>query len=124
MKRLSVPQIVILHKALILETGGLDGIRDENMLESAANSPFQTFDGEYVYSSLEEMAAHLGYSIIKDHPFQDGNKRTGMLAMMVFLEMNEKPIKSSDPDIVRAGIQLASGEMDVRGFLQWIRSHM
>ena len=124
MKRLSVPQIVILHKALILETGGLDGIRDENMLESAANSPFQTFDGEYVYLSLEEMAAHLGYSIIKDQPFQDGNKRTGMLAMMVFLEMNEKPIKSSDPDIVRAGIQLASGEMDVRGFLQWIRSHM
>jgi len=88
MKRLSVPQIVMVHSVLIKETGGMDGIRDENLLDSAVNAPFQTCGGEYLYKSLEAKAARLGYSIIKNHPFTDGNKRIGMLAMMVFLELN------------------------------------
>jgi death-on-curing protein len=99
-KRLSVPQIVLMHNALIKETGGMDGIRDENLLDSAVNAPFQTYGGEYLYKSLEAKAARLGYSIIKNHPFADGNKRIGMLAMMVFLELNDAGLTCTDQDIV------------------------
>jgi death-on-curing protein len=88
MKRLSIPQIVMMHRALIREIGGMDGIRDENLLDSAVNAPFQTFGGEYLYKTMEAKAARLGYSLIKNHPFVDANKRTGMLAMLVFLELN------------------------------------
>lgn len=59
MKRLSVPQIVLMHSALIKETGGMDGIRDENLLDSAVNAPFQTYGGEYLYKSLEAKAARV-----------------------------------------------------------------
>lgn len=100
MKRLSIPQIVMMHSALIRETGGMDGIRDENLLDSAVNAPFQTFAGEYVYKSLEAKAARLGYSLIKNHPFADGNKRIGMLAMLVFLEMNGIELTCTDQDII------------------------
>lgn len=124
MKRLSVPQIILLHQALILETGGLDGIRDDALLDSAANAPYQTFDGEYVYRSIEEKAARLGYGLIQDHPFQDGNKRTGLLSMMVFLELNGKKVFSTNQEIVNAGVQLASGKMDVKMLLNWINQHI
>lgn len=66
----------------------MDGIRDGNLLDSAVNAPFQTYGGEYLYKSLESKAARLGYFLIKNHPFVDGNKRIGMLAMMVFPELN------------------------------------
>jgi death-on-curing family protein len=123
MIRLSVPQIVLMHDALIRETGGLDGIRDEGLLDLAANAPFQTFDGEYVYPSLEEKAARLGYFIVQNHPFLDGNKRVGMLAMMVFLELNGVELSCTDQDIIDAGLRLARDEMDDKELLEWIRRH-
>ncbi len=112
MKRLSVPQIVLLHDYLISQSGGVIGIGDENMLDSAANSPFQTFLGEYLYKSLNEMAAHLCYSLIKNHPFIDGNKRTGMLALISFLEMNGNPIKINNSDIVNLGKSIATDHVE------------
>ncbi|NSW90327.1 MAG: type II toxin-antitoxin system death-on-curing family toxin [Firmicutes bacterium] len=123
MKRLSIPQIVMMHSALIKETGGLDGIRDENLLDSAVNAPFQTFGGEYVYKTLEVKAARLGYSIVKNHPFVDGNKRIGMLAMLVFLEINRIELTCSDQDIIETGLKLAAGEMDDKQLLEWILRH-
>jgi len=123
MKRLSIPQIVMMHSALIKETGGLDGIRDENLLDSAVNAPFQTFGGEYVYKTLEAKAARLGYSIVKNHPFADGNKRIGMLAMLVFLEINGIELTCSDQDIIETGLKLAAGEMDDKQLLEWILRH-
>lgn len=123
MKRLSIPQIVMMHRALVKETGGTDGIRDETLLDSAVNAPFQTFGGEYLYKSLEAKAARLGYSLIKNHPFVDGNKRIGMLAMMVFLELNGVSLTCTDRDIVETGLRLASGEMDDKEFLEWILQH-
>lgn len=120
MKRLSIPQIVMMHSALIKETGGLDGIRDENLLDSAVNAPFQTFGGEYVYKTLEAKAARLGYSLVKNHPFVDGNKRIGMLAMLVFLEINGIELTCSDQDIIETGLKLAAGEMDDKQLLEWI----
>lgn len=123
MKRLSIPQIVMMHSALIKETGGLDGIRDENLLDSAVNAPFQTFGGEYVYKTLEAKAARLGYSLVKNHPFVDGNKRIGMLAMLVFLEINGIELTCSDKDIIETGLKLAAGEMDDKQLLEWILRH-
>jgi len=123
MKRLSIPQIVMMHSALIRETGGMDGIRDENLLDSAVNAPFQTFGGEYLYKTLEAKAARLGYSLIKNHSFVDGNKRIGMLAMMVFLELNGASLTCSDQDIIETGLKLATGEMDDKQLLKWILRH-
>lgn len=123
MKRLSIPQIVMMHSALIKETGGLDGIRDENLLDSAVNAPFQTFGGEYVYKTLEAKAARLGYSLVKNHPFVDGNKRIGMLAMLVFLEINGIELTCSDQDIIETALKLAAGEMDDKQLLEWILRH-
>jgi death-on-curing protein len=120
MRRLSIPQIVMMHDALLRETGGMDGIRDENLLNLAVNAPFQTFGGEYLYKTLEAKAAHLGYSLIKNHPFVDGNKRIGMLAMMVFLELNGAGLTCSDQDIIETGLKLATGEMDDKQLLGWI----
>ena len=123
MKRLSIPQIVMMHSALLKETGGLDGIRDENLLDSAVNAPFQTFGGEYVYKTLEAKVARLGYSLVKNHPFVDGNKRIGMLAMLVFLEINGIELTCSDQDIIETGLKLAAGEMDDKQLLEWILRH-
>ncbi|MHB1042480.1 MAG: type II toxin-antitoxin system death-on-curing family toxin [Eubacteriales bacterium] len=123
MKRLSVPQIVLMHSALIKETGGMDGIRDENLLDSAVNTPFQTYGGEYLYKSLEAKAARLGYFLIKNHPFADGNKRIGMLSIMVFLELNGAGLTCTDQDIVETGLRIAAGEMDDKELLEWILRH-
>jgi death-on-curing protein len=101
----------------------MDGIRDENFLDSAVNAPFQTFGGEYLYRTLETKAARLGYSLIKNHPFVDGNKRIGMLAMMVFLELNGAGLTCSDQDIIKIGLKLAVGEMDDKQLLEWILRH-
>jgi death-on-curing protein len=98
----------------------MDGIRDENFLDSAVNAPFQTFGGEYLYRTLETKAARLGYSLIKNHPFVDGNKRIGMLAMMVFLELNGAGLTCSDQDIIKIGLKLDVGEMDDKQLLEWI----
>lgn len=84
MKRLSIPQIVMMHSALIKETGGLDGIRDENLLDSAVNAPFQTFGGEYVYKTLEAKAARLGYSLVKIIPLLMATRESECLPCWFF----------------------------------------
>lgn len=84
MKILSVNQIIRLHEALIEAFGGTDGLRDEGMLQSALAAPFQTFDGESIYPSLQAKAAQLGFGLVCNHPFLDGNKRIGAHAMLVF----------------------------------------
>ncbi len=88
MIRLSKPQILLLHEQLIAETGGSSGLRDEGMLDSALNAPFQTFGGEDVYPSLQPKAARLCFGLVKNHPFVDGNKRIGAHVMLVFLALN------------------------------------
>ena len=88
MKTLSQKQILALHSALIREFGGSDGVRDQGLLESALAAPFQTFGGEPVYPSLQAKAAQLGFGLVCNHPFVDGNKRIGAHAMLVFLAVN------------------------------------
>ena len=89
MKVLTKRQILLLHSALIRQSGGSDGIRDEGLLDSAVSTPFQTFANQELYPSLLEKAARLGFGLICNHPFIDGNKRIGTHAMLVFLDINQ-----------------------------------
>lgn len=122
MKTLSKRQILGLHSALIQEFGGIDGIRDEGLLESAL-APFQTFGGEPVYPSLQAKAAQLGFGLICNHPFVDGNKRIGAHAMLVFLAVNGIELRYEQQELIDIILSVASGQTDRQGLLQWILEH-
>lgn len=123
MKRLTVEQVKQLHNELLLQTGGLAGIRDENLLASAVEGPFQTFDGLYVYPTLQAKAARLGFSIVKNHPFADGNKRVGILAMLIFLEINSHEVNADDDELIALGLGLADGTISDKALMKWIFDH-
>lgn len=95
-------------------------MRDENLLESALLSPFQTFGGETLYKNIEMKAARLCYSLIRNHPFVDGNRRIGVLGMLTFLELNYVKLDYTDDDLIRIGLQIAVGEMDAEELSNWI----
>jgi len=123
MKRLTYHQVIQIQRLLILETGGSEGIRDEGLLDSALNSPFQSFNGEDLYKTIQSKAAHLGFSLVNNHSFIDGNKRTGILVMMIFLEMNGIIIECTNEEIVDIGLNLATGHLKVNELLTWIIEH-
>ncbi len=93
MIKLTKEQILILHSQLIEATGGCDGIRDEGLLDSAIKTPFQSFGGKELYSSIQSKAARLCYGLVKNHAMIDGNKRIGAHAMLVFLAVNGYELK-------------------------------
>lgn len=113
-------KVLLLHKLITEETGGEPNIRDVNLLNSALESAFQTFDGQELYPSKEEKGARLGYSLISNHAFVDGNKRIGMYVLLAFLEVNGIRIDPSVDDVARVGLAVASGEMDYHSLLHWI----
>ena len=123
MIRLSKPQILLIHEQLIDEIGGSSGVRDEGMLDSALNAPFQTFGGEDVYPSLQQKAARLCFGLVKNHPFVDGNKRIGAHAMLVFLALNGVELQYSQTELFGVIIQLAAGEIQSSDLLSWIITH-
>jgi len=122
--RLSVEDIIALHSKLIFRTGGLDGIRDAHLLDLSVNSPYHTFGGQYLYPTLQAMAAHLAFSLVKNHPFLDGNKRIGVFAMMVFLKMNGLPLTCTDDELEKLGWGLADGSITESELLDWIVLHI
>lgn len=123
MIRLSKSQVLLIHDQLITETGGSYGLRDEGMLDSALNAPFQTFGGEDVYPSLQQKATRLCFGLVKNHPFIDGNKRIGAHAMLVFLALNGIELQYSQTELSNIILQLAAGEIDTEDLLYWILSH-
>lgn len=108
---------------MILETGSNEGLRDEGLLDSALNSPFQSFEGEDLYKTVPAKAARLGFSLVNNHAFIDGNKRVGLLVMLTFLEMNGIIIDCSDDKLIELGLGLASSEIDDQELLSWIIRH-
>lgn len=120
MKRLTKEQVIRMHTLLIEKSGGSDGIRDEKLLESALSAPFQSFDGEDLYKSIRAKATKLGFFLIKNHPFIDGNKRTGIFVMLIFLEINGIDVSYTDEDIIRIGWGLAEGSVSDKELLSWI----
>lgn len=123
MIRLSKPQILLLHEQLIAETGGSSGLRDEGMLDSALNTPFQTFAGKDVYPSLQQKAARLCFGLVKNHPFVDGNKRIGAHVMLVFLALNGIELHHTQTELSEVILQLAAGTLQSTDLLDWILSH-
>ncbi|MBR5642420.1 MAG: type II toxin-antitoxin system death-on-curing family toxin [Firmicutes bacterium] len=122
MIRISLDMAELLHQLIAQESGGEIGIRDEGLLDSALESAFATFDGKELYPSKEEKGARLGYSLISNHAFVDGNKRIGMHIMLTFLEVNGIRLNLTDEDIVETGLGVASGRMSYEDLLAWIHS--
>ena len=120
MIKFSQEKVLLLHKLITEETGGDPNIRDFALLGSALESAFQTFGGNELYPSKEEKGARLGYALISNHAFVDGNKRIGMYVMMTFLEVNGIKIDPTVDDVARVGLAGASGEMKYDDFLECI----
>lgn len=123
MIRLSKSQVLLIHDQVIAETGGSSGLRDEGMLDSALNAPFQTFSGEDIYPSLQQKATRLCFGLVKNHPFIDGNKRIGAHAMLVFLALNGIELQYLQTELSDIILQLAAGEIESVDLLHWILAH-
>ena len=123
MRVLSKLQILLLHQQLVDETGGSPGLRDEGLLDSALNAPFQAFDDTSAYPSLQQKAARLCYGLVKDHPFVDGNKRIGAHAMLVFWAVNGLELSYTQQALADVILQAAAGEKGCENLLAWLLTH-
>ena len=120
MIKFSQEKVLLLHKLITEETGGDSNVRDIALLDSALESVFATFDGKQLYPTKEEKGARLGYALISNHAFVDGNKRIGMYVLLTFLETNGVKIRPSNEEVARVGLAVASGEMKYQELLDWI----
>lgn len=124
MKWISKEQVLSLHSELVADFGGSDSIRDEAMLDSALNAPFQTFEGVDLYPGVIEKATRIGYGLVKNHPFVDGNKRIGTHIMLVFLSLNNILLEYEDDDLIDVILSIASGNIDDKKLREWIENHI
>ncbi|MBQ8925426.1 MAG: type II toxin-antitoxin system death-on-curing family toxin [Clostridia bacterium] len=123
MTTFSKEKVLLLHQLMAEATGGDVGVRDEALLESAIENIFATFDGVELYPSKEEKAAQLGFSLISNHAFVDGNKRIGMYLMLSFLELNGIRIDATNEEVAKLGLDVAGGLADSKDILKWIKDH-
>ena len=123
MIKFSKEKVLLLHRLIAEETGGSIGVRDEALLESALESAFAGFGDREFYPSKEEKGARLGYTLISNHAFIDGNKRIGMYVMLTFLEVNGIRLNCTNDEVASVGLSLADGSMDYGALLQWILDH-
>ena len=120
MIKLSREKVLLLHNIICEETGGDPGIRDIALLESALESAYATFDGVELYPTKQEKGARIGYSLISNHAFVDGNKRIGIFVMLIFLEINGIKLRPTNEELARVGLAVAAGEMKYKDLLDWI----
>lgn len=121
MTMFSNDKVLYLHELLIEETGGSPELRDIGLLDSALKGAYATFDGQVLHPSKLEKAARLGFSLISNHAFVDGNKRIGMYIMLTFLELNGVKVSARDQDVIDAGLSVADGSMSYEDLLAWVR---
>lgn len=120
MIKIDKEKVLLLHQLIAEETGGSVGVRDVGLLESALNNAYMTFGGEELYKTKEEKAAALGFSLISNHAFVDGNKRIGVYVMLTFLEAEGIKMNCTNDDVYNLGISVASGKMKYDEILKWI----
>lgn len=113
-------KVLLLHKLITEETGGDPDVRDIALLDSALESAFATFGGKELYPTKQEKGARLGYALISNHAFVDGNKRIGMYVLLAFLETNGIKLRPSIDEVARVGLAVAAGEMKYEELLEWI----
>ena len=120
---LTVDEVIKIHGRLIEKTGGLDGLRDRGLLESAIFSISSGFGEIEVYPTVEEKAARIAFGIVNNHAFLDGNKRIGMLSMLMILRLNQVNIKYTQRELIALGLGVAEGSIGYDEILDWIISH-
>lgn len=123
MIKFSKEKVLLLHQRIAEETGGSVGIRDEGLLESALETAFSSFGGQELSPTKEEKGARLGYNLISNHAFVDGNKRIGVFVMLTFLEVNGIRLDCTNEDVVKIGLGVVDGSMDYEALLAWVREH-
>ena len=120
---LTATETLEMHRKLIEKTGGLDGVRDMGMLEMSVLSCAQTFGEEELYPSIVEKAARVAFSICKNHPFVDGNKRTAILAMLTVLRINQVELNYTQTELISLGLGIADGTIGYQDIVLWIKAH-
>ena len=120
---LDLAQVIAIHRDQIERYGGRPGIRDLGLLEAAVAMPSATFDGDYLHRDLFEMAAAYLFHIVQDHPFVDGNKRTGTVAAVVFLALNGIEFDADEDALVDAVMSVASGRPGKAEVAEFFRTH-
>lgn len=120
---LTKEQIFILHKCIYDRYGGSYGLRDEGLLDSALMAPFQTFAGEDLYPEDKDKIAHMAYALISNHPFHDGNKRIGALALLTLLKINGYEVKATNEELTELIYKVAQSEADDHDIKAWIVTH-
>lgn len=121
---LTTDEIINLHEKVITETGGLNGLRDKGLLESAVYGALASYGEQEAYKTIPEKAARLAFSIIKNHPFVDGNKRIGLFVMLMTLRLNAVNIEYSQQELILLGLGIADGNIDYDKSLAWIKSRL
>ena len=124
MRYLSLAEVLVLHRLVLDQSGGATGLRDLGALESAVGQPRQSFGGVDLYPDLPSKAAALGFSLIQNHPFVDGNKRVGHAALETFLQLNGAELSAGVDDAERVVLAIASGELDRSQFTEWVSANM
>ena len=123
MIKLSKEKVLLLHQIMAEATGGSVGVRDDGLLDSALEAAFAGFGGKEFYPTKEEKGARIGFSLISNHAFVDGNKRIGIYVMLSFLEMNGIRIQCTDDELVHVGLSVADGSMGYEELLDWVLTH-
>mgnify|MGYP001851356003 CR=1 FL=1 len=116
-------QLIRMHSALLAQTGGLDGLRDDGLLDSAIAAPFQTFDGKELFPDIREKAARIACGLIQNHPFIDGNKRIGAHAMLVLLALNGIELTYTQKELSDIILHIAASIASYEDLLAWILKH-
>lgn len=123
MIKFSLEQVLVLHKLVINKSGGTMGLRDENLLISTINIAFQTINQKEIYLTDEEKIARITYGIIRNHPFLDGNKRIGILLMLILLKLSCIEIKFKQTELINIGMGLAMDNINYESLLKLIKTY-
>lgn len=121
---IKVEDVILLHRLIIKKSGGLDGVRDLEGLESAVFAPLQTFEDKELFPTELEKIARLGFGLASNHAFVDGNKRIGALVMQIMLKENGYNLVLQEDELADLYISVASGETSEKELLLWIQRHL
>lgn len=123
MRYLGLPEVLEIHRRVLVQSGGAGGVRDLGVIASALAQPQMTFGGNELYATIEAKAAATCFSLVMNHPFVDGNKRVGHAVMETFLVLNGFELDASVDDAEKVFLRLAAGELSRDELLDWITSH-
>lgn len=120
---INTDMVLLVHKLTIQETGGTEGVLNITLLDSVTNGINQTFDNQELYPTKEDKAAYIAFGIIKNHPFRDGNKRTGVGLMMTYLATNGIKLVTTNEELIDLGIGIAASKYTMSDIKNWIIKH-